>query len=109
VPRRARRPASRSSHDRLPGSARCEVPRGLILRQSSGVNHLVQSRPLGFPHIHDIYASGPQTGKDKEASRARCVAVTAAAGIPAEMVQLIADVRYFQPMDDATVRSATAG
>lgn len=51
------------------------------------------------PHVHDVDPGGDKAGKHQEVPGFGGIAVAAAAGVPAGMVQLIPQVGHREPMD----------
>jgi len=61
---------------------------------------LVKARCARVSHcIHDVHATGLETGKDKSGPRLGRIRVTAGARVPAALVELVTDIRHLQTMN----------
>jgi hypothetical protein len=81
---------------------------GVRARQPGGADQLVGLDDLLDPRapgvvgdVDDVDARGPESGNDQV--RAVGPVAGGAAAVPAEVVQLVADVRHRQPVDDPPV------
>lgn len=80
-------------------------PKPGLLSDVLGLDNLVQGRrPRILRRVDHIHATGQQRRKNQEAPARGGIAMAGAAGVPAGVMQLVADVGGREPVDHLGVR-----